>query len=199
MKTPVLTAVIALVLGSCASQAAPPPNVKAPETFKVEFDLSTGPVVVEIERAAAPNGVDRFYNLVRAKFYDGVRFFRVIPGFMAQFGAAADPAVNKTWDVPIKDDPVRHSNARGTLTFAATSQPNSRTTQLFFNFGDNARLDGMGFAPIGRVISGIENVDKINPEYRENPDQDQIEKLGNAYLTKEFPRLDYIKTVKIVP
>lgn len=190
---------VAVLLGACALNAAPPPNVKAPDTFKVQFDLSTGPVVVEVERAASPNGVDRFYNLIRAKYYDGARFFRVIPGFMAQFGAAADPAVNKTWNVPIKDDPVRHSNARGTLTFAATSQPNSRTAQLFINTGDNARLDGMGFAPFGRVLSGMENVDKINAEYREQPDQDEIEKQGNAYLTKEFPRLDYIKTARIIP
>jgi cyclophilin family peptidyl-prolyl cis-trans isomerase len=198
-KTPLVTAVIAIVLGACAAPAAGPTNVKAPDMFKVEMDLSTGPVVIEIDRTAAPAGVDRFYNLVKAKFFDGARFFRVIPGFVVQFGAAASPTVNKTWEVPIKDDAVRHSNGRGTLVFAATSQPNSRTTQLFINLGDNARLDGMGFAPFGRVVSGMENVDKINPEYRENPDQGEIESKGNAYLEKEFPRLDYVKTVKILP
>ncbi len=199
MKIAFLTAFACLLIGTACSGAAAPPNVKAPDNFKVEFDLSTGPVVIEIDRAAAPNGVDRFYNLVKANFFNGARFFRVIPGFVVQFGAAASPAVNKNWNVPIKDDAVRHSNARGTLVFAATSEPNSRTTQLFINLGDNARLDGMGFAPFGRVVSGIENVDKINPEYREQPDQDQIEARGNVYLEKEFPRLDYVKTVKIVP
>jgi peptidyl-prolyl cis-trans isomerase A (cyclophilin A) len=199
MKSFVMMAVIALVLGSCASNAAGPTNVKAPDTYKVTLDLSTGPVVVEVLRADAPLGADRFYNLVRAKFFDGARFFRVIPGFMAQFGMAADPAVNKAWNVPIKDDAVKHTNVRGSLVFAATSQPNSRTTQLFINFANNAQLDGLGFAPFGRVVSGMENVDKINPEYRENPDQSEIESKGNAYLEKEFPRLDYIKTAKVTP
>jgi peptidyl-prolyl cis-trans isomerase A (cyclophilin A) len=190
----------AMLLAGCgASDAAGPPNVKAPDVFKVTLDLSTGPVVIEIEREAAPNGVDRFYNLVQAKFFDGARFFRVIPGFVVQFGMNGDPKVNKVWDAAIKDDPVKHSNAPGTVVFAATSAPNSRTTQMFINLGDNARLDGMGFAPIGRVISGLENVTKINPEYRENPDQSEIEKSGNAYLQKEFPRLDYIKTARVTP
>jgi peptidyl-prolyl cis-trans isomerase A (cyclophilin A) len=191
---------VAMLLAGCgASDAAGPTNVKAPDIFKVTLDLSTGPVVVEIERAAAPNGVDRFYNLVQAKFFDGARFFRVIPGFVVQFGMNGDPKVNKTWDVPIKDDPVKHSNAPGTVVFAATSAPNSRTTQMFINIGDNARLDAMGFAPIGHVLSGLENVTKINPEYRENPDQSEIEKSGNAYLQKAFPRLDYIKTARVTP
>jgi peptidyl-prolyl cis-trans isomerase A (cyclophilin A) len=198
MKRFSLILTLAIVLGSCASNAAPP-NVKAPDVFKVTLDLSTGPVVIQVERDAAPTGVDRFYNLVQAKFFDGARFFRVIPGFVVQFGMAADPKVNKAWDVPIKDDPVKHANMPGTLVFAATSAPNSRTTQMFINTGDNSRLDAMGFAPIGRVLSGMENVMKINSEYGENPDQSEIEKSGNAYLTKEFPRLDYIKTARITP
>jgi peptidyl-prolyl cis-trans isomerase A (cyclophilin A) len=191
--------VLALVLGAIALSAQAPANKTAPDSFKVTFDLSTGPVVVQVERDAAPIGVDRFYNLVVAKFFDGTRFFRVLPGFMAQFGAAADPKVGKAWDVPIQDDPVKHSNLPGTLVFAATSKPNSRTTQLYFNMGDNAYLDKMGFAPIGRVLSGMENVMKINTEYRDNPDQSEIEKSGNAYLTKAFPRLDYVKTARITP
>jgi peptidyl-prolyl cis-trans isomerase A (cyclophilin A) len=191
----ILTVVMAL--GSCALNAAGPTNVKAPDSYKVTLDLSTGPVVIQIDRVDAPQGADRFYNLVQAKFFDGARFFRVIPGFVVQFGMAASPAVNKAWDLPIKDDPVKHTNMPGSVVFAATSQPNSRTTQLFINLGDNARLDQMGFAPIGRVISGMENVVKINAEYRENPDQGEIEKSGNAYLEKAFPRLDYIKTARV--
>lgn len=199
MRYSFLTALAAIVVTSGAALAADLPHAKAPDTYKVQLDLSTGPVVIQVERSAAPLGADRFFNLVNAKYYDGARFFRVIPGFMAQVGAAADPAVNKKWSVPIQDDPVRHSNARGTVTFAATSRPNSRTTQIFINFGDNARLDGMGFAPFARVISGMENVDKITAEYGEHPDQTEIEAKGNAYLTKEFPRLDYIKTARIIP
>jgi peptidyl-prolyl cis-trans isomerase A (cyclophilin A) len=188
---------IAVVLGGCSSDAAGPTNVKAPESFKVTLDLSTGPVVIQVDRVDAPLGADRFYNLVQVKFFDGARFFRVIPGFMAQFGMAADPKANKVWDVRIQDDPVKHTNMPGSLVFAATSEKNSRTTQMFINTGDNARLDAMGFAPIGRVISGMENVIKINPEYRENPDQGEIEAKGNAYLEKAFPRLDYIKTARV--
>jgi peptidyl-prolyl cis-trans isomerase A (cyclophilin A) len=196
---PFLILMCALVLGSCASNAAGPTNTKAPDSFNVTLDLSTGPVVIHIDRADAPLGVDRFYNLVQAKYFDGARFFRVIPGFVAQFGMNADPKVNKAWDVPIKDDPVKHTNMAGSLVFAATSRPNSRTTQMFINLGDNANLDQMGFAPIGRVMSGMDNVAKINPEYKENPDQEEIEKSGNAYLIKEFPRLDYIKTARVTP
>src|SRR5271154_6222117 len=132
---------VALVLGGCASNAAGPTNVKAPDSFKVTLDLSTGPVVIQIDRVDAPLGADRFYNLVQSKFFDGARFFRVIPGFVVQFGMASDPKVNKAWDVPLKDDPLKHTNMPGSVVFAATSQPNSRTTQLFINLGDNARLD----------------------------------------------------------
>ena len=189
--------ILAFCLAGCSSAqsgAAP----AAPDTYKVAFELSKGPVVIEVTRADAPNGADRFYQLVKAGYFDGARFFRVIPGFMAQFGIAADPAVTKKWDTPIQDDPVKQTNARGTLTFAATSQPNSRSTQLFINFADNGRLDASGFAPFGKVVSGMEFVDQINPEYRENPDQEEITNKGNAYLEKEFPRLDYIKTARVL-
>lgn len=196
---------LAVLMAGCSStqtvQAQKPGtsmDQTAPETFKVTFELSKGPVVVEVTRADAPVGADRFYSLVKAGFFDGARFFRVVPGFVVQFGMAADPAVYKKWNVQIKDDAVKQTNARGALVFAATSQPNSRTTQMFINLGDNPRLDGMGFAPFGKVISGMEFVDQINPEYRENPDQEEIEKSGNAYLEKEFPRLDYIKTAKLM-
>jgi len=185
-----------------ASQAqAPPPaaitNDKAPDTFRVNMELSTGPVILEITRADAPIGADRFYNLVKAKFFDGARFFRVVPGFVVQFGLAANPAMSQAWSVPIQDDPVKQTNARGALVFAATSQPNSRTEQLFINLVDNARLDQAGFAPFGKVVSGMEAVDKITSQYGEQPDQQAITTQGNAYLEQAFPKLDFIKTATI--
>jgi peptidyl-prolyl cis-trans isomerase A (cyclophilin A) len=180
-------------MAACSSSAQ-----QAPDTYRVSLDLSTGPVVIEVTRADAPIGADHFYQLVKSGYFDGARFFRVIPGFMAQFGIAADPAVTKKWEASIQDDPVKQTNARGTITFAATGQPNSRSTQLFINFADNGRLDGLGFAPFGKVVSGMENVDKINPEYREDPDQEQATNQGNAYLEKQYPKLDYIKTARIL-
>jgi peptidyl-prolyl cis-trans isomerase A (cyclophilin A) len=197
MKTWSMIASIVFFLGACSAGAQKPTNQTAPETFRVNLDTSRGPVVIEVTRALAPNGADRFYNLVKAKYYDGARFFRVISGFMAQFGIAADPAATKTWDVPIQDDPVKASNVRGAVTFAQTSAPNSRSTQLFINFGDNSRLDGQRFAPFGKVVSGMENVDQIYSGDGGNPDQGRITDEGNTYLEKEFPRLDYIKTARI--
>jgi peptidyl-prolyl cis-trans isomerase A (cyclophilin A) len=168
------------------------------QTYRVALDTTQGPIVIEIDPSLAPNGAKRFFELVRARYFDGARFYRVVPGFVVQWGAAADPAVTKKWDVTIPDDPVKASNTRGTVSFAATGQPNSRTTHLFINLGDNARLDAMGFAPIGRVVSGMDSVDKIYSGYGEQPDQSQIGAQGNAYLEKEFPRLDYIKTERVV-
>ncbi len=199
MKNITLLASFALALTACSAGAQKLTNDKAPETFRVNMDTSRGMVVIEVTRADAPNGADRFYNLVKAKYYDGARFFRVIPGFMAQFGIAADPAVTKVWDVPIHDDPVKTSNVRGAVTFAQTSAPNSRSTQLFINYGDNSRLDASRFAPFGKVVSGMEFVDQIYSGDAENPDQQQIEQQGNAYLNKAFPNLDYIKTATIAP
>jgi peptidyl-prolyl cis-trans isomerase A (cyclophilin A) len=184
--------VLALSLAGCSLSA------EAPATYRVALELSTGPVVMEVTRADAPVGADHFYELVKAGYFDGARFFRVIPGFMAQFGIAADPAMTKKYEASIQDDPVKQTNSRGTLTFAATGQPNSRSTQLFINFADNGRLDGLGFAAFGKVVSGMEAVDKINAEYREQPDQEQATNQGNAYLEKDFPRLDYIKSAKIL-
>ncbi len=199
MKTIPLITAVAFLLVACTAGAQKPTAEKAPETFRVNMDTSRGMVVIEVTRADAPNGADRFYNLVRAKYYDGARFFRVLPGFMAQFGIAADPAVTKAWDVPIPDDAVKVSNVRGAVTFAQTSAPNSRSTQLFINYGDNSRLDASRFAPFGKVVSGMEFVDQIYSGDRENPDQGQIEEQGNAYLDKNFPKLDYIKTARIAP
>jgi peptidyl-prolyl cis-trans isomerase A (cyclophilin A) len=204
MKTFTLVATIALSLGVSSACAQKLTNETAPATFRVNLDTSRGPVVIEVTRANAPNGADRFYNLVKAKYFDGARFFRVIPGFMAQFGLAGDPAVTKTWDVPIQDDPVKASNVRGAVTFAQTSAPNSRSTQLFINFGNNTFLDSQRFAPFGKVVSGMENVDQIYSRDDKNPsqkgvevDQSLIENEGNAYLEKEYPHLDYIKTARI--
>jgi peptidyl-prolyl cis-trans isomerase A (cyclophilin A) len=199
MKYTSLIPCLAFALTACSAGAQKLTNEKAPDTFRVNMDTSAGMVVIEVTRALAPNGADRFYNLVNAKYYDGARFFRVIPGFMAQFGIAADPAMTKAWDVPIPDDPVKTSNVRGAVTYGQTSQPKSRSTQLFINFGDNSYLDASRFAPFGKVVSGMEFVDKIYSGDRENPDQVQITEQGNAYLDKNFPRLDYIKTARIAP
>jgi peptidyl-prolyl cis-trans isomerase A (cyclophilin A) len=178
-------------------------NEKAPETFKAEFDTSKGKVVIEVHRAWAPNGADRFYNLVKNGFFDEVRFFRVLNNFMAQFGIHPDPSVMAAWrNARIPDDPVKESNKRGYVTFA-TAGPNTRTTQIFINFGDNAGLDSQGFAPFGRVISGMDVVDKLYSGYGEGapqgggPSQARLQAEGNAYLTKDFPKLDYIKTATI--
>jgi peptidyl-prolyl cis-trans isomerase A (cyclophilin A) len=171
---------------------------KAPDLFKANVETSKGLIVIEVHREWAPNGADRFYNLVKNGFFDDTRFYRVIPGFMAQFGMNGNPAVTKAWDgSTIPDDPVKQSNTRGFVSFAATSAPNSRTTNLFINYGNNARLDASRFAPFGQVVTGMDVADKINAEYREEPQQDQIRARGNAYLTQSFPKLDYIKTATI--
>jgi peptidyl-prolyl cis-trans isomerase A (cyclophilin A) len=171
---------------------------KAPETFSVLFETTKGRFVVDVTRSLAPNGADRFYNLVRSGYFTDIAFFRVVPGFMAQFGIHGDPAVSAKWrDANISDDPVKGSNTRGTITFA-TAGPNTRTTQLFINFADNTGLDAQGFSPFGKVGSGMNTVDKINAEYRESPDQGRIQTEGNAYLKKEFPNLDYIKSATVV-
>lgn len=152
-----------------------------------------------VHRDWAPLGADRFYNLVRNGFFTNASFFRVVPNFVAQFGLNANPAVNKVWrDAKIQDDPVKQSNKRGTLVFAMAG-PNTRTTQLFINFKDNVRLDGMGFAPFGEIVEGMENVDKIYPGYGEAPQQDLIVEQGDAYLSKNFHELDKIKLARVVP
>jgi peptidyl-prolyl cis-trans isomerase A (cyclophilin A) len=195
---------------SSQPQASPDPakaTAQAPEKFKVNLDTTKGPVVIEVVRAWAPKGADRFYNLVKSGFYTDVAFFRVIDGFMAQFGIHGDPAVSAKWRGPaaqIADDPVKQSNLRGFVSFAMAG-PNTRTTQLFINYADrNKQLDGMGFSPFGRVIQGMENVDNLYSGYGEGaprgrgPDQSLIQTQGNAYLRKSFPRLDYIKSATIV-
>jgi peptidyl-prolyl cis-trans isomerase A (cyclophilin A) len=175
----------------------------APAVYKARFDTSKGPFVIEVHRDWAPNGADRFYNLVKNGFFDNARFFRVISGFMVQFGINADPKLSGVWrEARIKDDPVRQSNKRGLITFA-TAGPNTRTTQVFINFADNNGLDRQGFAPFGQVVSGMNVVDALYSGYGEGapggqgPEQGRIQQEGNAYLVKEFGKLDYIKKATI--
>jgi peptidyl-prolyl cis-trans isomerase A (cyclophilin A) len=181
-------------------------TAKAPDVFKAKFSTTKGDLVIEVHRAWAPNGADRFYNLVKIGFFDGVEFFRVIDGFMAQVGIHGDPAVAAKWhDANFPDDPpAGHSNQRGVVTFA-TAGPNTRTTQFFFNFKDNSFLDNQGFPPIGKVIEGDAVLDQLYRGYGEGapsgngPDQNRIQAEGNAYLKAQFPNLDSIKTARIVP
>src|SRR5438874_3754746 len=170
----------------------------APAEFRAAFDTSVGPFVVLVHRVWAPKGADRFYNMVKYGFLDNCRFFRVLPNFMVQFGLNGDPTIQAPWrNANLQDDPVTQSNKRGTITFA-TAGPNTRTTQLSINFKANgSNLDRQGFAPFGEAVSGVEAVDRINAEYKEQPDQNLIQRQGNAYLTKQFPRLDYIKKATI--
>jgi peptidyl-prolyl cis-trans isomerase A (cyclophilin A) len=176
---------------------------QAPASYKARFDTSKGVFVIDVRREWAPVGADRFYNLVKNGFYDENRFFRVISGFMVQFGINGNPQVSTPWrNAQIKDDPVKQSNKRGFITFA-TSGPNSRTTQVFINFGDNARLDGMGFASFGQVSSGMNVVDQLYSDYGEGapsgrgPNQGRMQSEGNAYLTKDFPNLDFVRKATI--
>jgi peptidyl-prolyl cis-trans isomerase A (cyclophilin A) len=174
-------------------------RAKAPDSYKVQFTTTKGNVVIEIHRDWAPLGADRFYNLVRAGFFNDAAFFRVVPNFIVQFGLGPNPAVNKVWqNANFRDDPVKESNKRGTLTFA-TAGPNTRTTQLFINLKDNAPLDAQGFAPFGTVVEGMDIVDKIYPGYGERPAQDKITNEGKAYVDKNFPQLDRITAAKVLP
>src|SRR5262249_2757115 len=178
---------------------------KAPDTFQAKFTTTKGDFVIEVTREWAPNGADRFYNMVKIGYLNNVAFFRNIEGFMVQFGINGDPAVNKKWrNSNIKDDPVVESNKPGYVTFAQSSQPNSRSTQVFINFGDNARsLDGQRFAPFGRVVEGMDVVKKLYNGYGEGaprglgPDQGRVQAEGNAYLKKSYPKLAYIKKAEI--
>jgi peptidyl-prolyl cis-trans isomerase A (cyclophilin A) len=177
----------------------------APDEFRASFETSRGTFVVRVEREWAPNGADRFYNLVKSGYYDDVRFFRVIESFMAQFGMNGDPYVTAVWsDNAILDDPVTQSNLRGRITFAMTGQPNSRTTQAFINLVDNTQLDDMGFAPIGEVVEGMDVVDALYSGYGEGaprgdgPIQQNIRARGNEYLAEDFPELDYVVTARIL-
>lgn len=171
----------------------------APDTFRVAFTTNKGMFVVQVVRAWAPNGADRFYALAGEGFFDENRFYRVLPGFIAQFGANDDRGRNKTWEAkPLPDDPAREKNQRGTISYASLG-PNTRTHQLFVNLKDNASLDAQGFTPVGRVIEGMGVVDSIYDEYGEDPRYHLIATQGNKYLARMFPKLDYIRTATIVP
>ena len=210
-----MTVLTGLVLVGCAGDSLEAPKVRpsrsdqaaqgkqaAPgkqdsKSFQVVMETTQGTVVIEVIPEWAPLGAARFRELVEDGFFDGCRFFRVVPNFVVQFGINGDPAVHSKWDKKISDDPVTQSNKRGTLTFA-TSGPNSRTSQLFISLKDNSgSLDGQGFSPFGRVVSGMEAVDKITAEYGERPQQQLIEQQGNVYLEREFPNLDHVKTAVV--
>ena len=176
---------------------------KAPAVYKAKFDTSKGTFVIEVHRAWAPHGADRFYNLVKSGFYNDTRFFRVLDGFMVQFGISGNPDVSAEWrEARIPDDEVNESNQRGYVTFA-TGGPNTRTTQVFINFGNNYGLDGQGFSPFGQVVSGMKVVDALYSGYGEGaprgrgPEQGQVQAKGNTYLNAKFPKLDYIKKATI--
>ncbi len=177
---------------------------KAPATFKVKFATTKGDFTLEVHRDWAPLGADRFYNLVKAGFFTDIAFFRVIDGFMAQFGIHGDPAVAAAWrGARIQDDPVKESNEKGYISYAMAG-PNTRTTQFFINYGNNSRLDGMGFSPFGKVVDGMKVIDSIYSGYGEGapsgmgPDQGKVQMQGNAYLKASFPRLDYIKGAELL-
>ena len=201
-------AVACLALAGCSGSGSSQEGkeskeTKAPGVYKVNFDTTKGAVVIEVHRDWAPLGADRFYTLVKSGYFDGARFFRVLPGFMAQFGVAGDPKVTTKWkDANLQDDPVKQSNTRGMVSFA-TAGPNTRTTQMFINTADNSRLDGQGFSPIGRVTDGMDVVDHFYSGYGEGapegrgPAQSLIEEQGNEYLEKNFPMLDSIKKATV--
>ena len=184
--------------GDKASQSGPgTSDVPQSGSFVVKVESSAGDYKIEVHRDWAPIGAERFYQLVKSGFYDDCRYFRVVPGFMVQFGISGDPAIQKKWDINITDDPVKESNKQGYVTFA-TSGPDSRTTQIFINFSDNSRLDRDGFAPFGQVIQGMDSVDAINSQHGESPQQGLIEREGNAYLQQKFPELDFVKKMSLV-
>jgi peptidyl-prolyl cis-trans isomerase A (cyclophilin A) len=200
-----LLVAISLLAMSCSESSPIDPSLFEPdaaivpdETYSVEFTTTAGNFTVDVTRAWSPRGSDRFRELVDAGFYDGCRFFRVLTGFVAQFGINGDPTTNSMWNnKTFDDDPVVESNLRGTLSFAKAGV-NTRTTQIFINFGDNSRLDDMGFSPIGIVRTGIENVDAINSDYGETPDQVELATQGNSYLDGLFPNLDTITSARII-
>lgn len=216
-----LLAFIALPLipAACKDKTPPPPpesavpaplppptpaDAASPESFRVKFQTTKGDFTVEVTRAWAPKGADRFHRLVSEGYFKDVRFFRVLPGFMAQFGMNGNPALDAKMDsLRIPDDPVTQSNKRGMLTFAMAG-PNTRSRQFFINYRDNASLDPQGFSPFGKVVEGMKTVDALYGGYGEGapdgmgPSQDSIATKGNEYLERAFPKLDYIKSAAIV-
>jgi cyclophilin family peptidyl-prolyl cis-trans isomerase len=195
-----LVLLAAVALSACATTDAPSREVE--RTVRVRFETTQGDFWVEVHRDWAPRGAERFLELVRTGFYDGCRFFRVVPEWVVQWGINGDPAVNARWsDERLEDDPVMQPNRRGTIAFAASDEPNTRTTQVFINYADHSsELDPRGFAPIGEVVEGMDVVDALNSEYGEKPTdkQDDIMKKGNVWLDEQYPNLDWIRTARIV-
>jgi peptidyl-prolyl cis-trans isomerase A (cyclophilin A) len=177
-----------------------PVDTNAPQGFNVKLETSKGPIVIAVDRSWSPKGADRFYTLVRRGFYDQARFFRVVPGFVVQFGMHANPEENAKWSsAEIADDPPGQPNLKGTVSFASRG-PNTRTTQIFINLVNNSdKLDGQGFTPFGRVTQGMDLVEQINAEYGQSPEQQLIQVKGNAYLIANFPKLDYIQKATVAP
>ncbi|MBM3793972.1 MAG: peptidylprolyl isomerase [Acidobacteria bacterium] len=206
MRSRILLAFVVAIfsLVSCRSGISPdeaqlvtPP--KGPERYRVKFETTKGDFVVDAVRPWSPLGADRFHELVTSGFYENCRFFRVVPGFVLQFGIKGVPGTDMKWKkLAIDDDLPAVGNSTGTVTFA-TGGPRTRTTQVFINYKDNSQLDTRGFTPFGRVTEGMGVVMAINAEYAERPDQGKLSLEGNAYLDREFPRLDYIKKASIVP
>ena len=189
---------VALVLAACGDDGSDAPRADAPADDVRIFDVVTskGSFTIETHRSWAPNGVARFHELVDIGFYNDARFFRVLSGFVAQFGMNGTPATNAMWSTrTFPDDPVVESNKRGFISYAQTSELNSRTTQLFVNYADNSRLDEMRFAPFAVVTAGMDVVDSLNAEYGDAPSQQSISEEGNAYLDANFPRLDTIVSI----
>ncbi|MEZ4226142.1 MAG: peptidylprolyl isomerase [Polyangiaceae bacterium] len=200
-RLPAATAVPTAAAAAAAAVVGPDKaKEQAPAKYKAKFTTSKGDFVLEVTRDWAPGGADRFYNLIKIGFFDDTRFFRVVPGFVVQWGihAQGEPVMSQWRNANIPDDPVKESNKAGTIVFA-TSGPNSRSTQVFINFEDNARLDAMGFAPFGKVVEGMDVVKKITAEYGQRAQQPLIQSQGNAYLNRDFPNMDYIKKATIVP
>ena len=202
-STWIVLAAAALALGGCSSSnetssSQQTKTEQAPDKFTVNLDTSKGPVSIEIYRHWGPIGADHFYQLVKSGFYDGARFFRIVPGFVVQFGIAGDPQATAKWKTPIVDEPVLQHNVRGSVTYAKTQMPNSRTAQIFINLGNNTEsLDPQGFSPIGMVVKGMDIVDNLFSGYGQTPDQNLITQSGNAYLQGQFPMLDFIRKAAI--
>jgi len=193
---------LSLLLMACRK---PAPKVVVPEVFRVKFETTQGNFVVEAQRAWAPHGVDRFHELVRMRYFDQSRFYRVLPGFIAQFGVHRDFKVQNLWNTfRIVDDPPKEKNLRGTVAFAQ-SGPSTRTTQIFINLADNAVLDEERFVPFAKIIEGLDVVDKFYSGYGDvrpqgkNIDPGRVEEEANEYLAPRFPKLDYVTRASFMP
>lgn len=192
------TLAAATLFGAATACGGSASKGQAPATFSARFDTTKGPFVVTVNRSWAPLGADRFYNLVRDHFYDNQPIFRVLPGFVAQWGISGKPSAARRWqNATIKDDPVKHSNDKGTITFA-TAGPNTRTTQLFVNLAANSSLDAQGFSPFGTVTSGLSVFDHLYSGYGDTFDQGAFTQNGAAWAHKNFPKLDWIQTARLV-